>query len=599
MLRSNSSFFSGAGRPVLEIKPNSPFVVFHGKPHEAQPADLTGIVVLHSPESMTVKGVKITLTGTRKVSWSTITTVTPQPIVHKQVFLRETKNFLPAEWKGKAHKINSGEHIWDFKFTLPPNTPESVEGLGTSYIVYDLNAVVDRGYISKSLTAQTHIRVIRTLSNDRMASPPIEQANEDIWANKLAYKITIPQKNFIVGTSIPVDFVLVPLREGVKIKNSRLELLESRHLAYDYNSHRISHHHEVVVAQTESEGVPENSKCLVPANTDPEHMFDEAYRFKMTLDLPKSLKNCRQSVDADQIRISHKIKMYVNILNPEGHTSQLAIKNTVRLFISPNLPPNEDQSVVVDPALIAQVAAQDELGRNAPPLYGSHVLDELYNDIDPSGYMTPGGMLSMATSGTSTPLYAHSRTGSVEDLASLDAALNEEGTPSASALHNRLHNLSINPAQSNRSSRYAPNRNQSSGGSTPHLEPHSHSDPSAPPPNPESSSTAAYDYDMDALTRTPSYNTAVRTPARPVLERDLPSYEIATSRPSSPVRTPRSGQGSPIPRDESEAGRELDEETERNTVLNTGRGSPRRGGAGAGAGRSGEEGEGGGSGSGR
>lgn len=575
MLRTNSSFFSGASRPVLEIKPTSSFVVFHGTPSESQPADITGTVVLHNPEAMSVKGVRITLTGTRKVSWNTTTTVTPQPIVHKQIFLRETKNFVPPEWgKGKSHKINAGEHTWEFKFTLPSSAEESVEGLGMNYIVYDLHASVDRGYMSKALTAHSHIRVIRTIGQDAAALMPREQINEDIWANKLAYKLTVPQKDFIVGTSISVDFVLVPLKEGIKITTIKMELVESRHLFCDYAGRRIGHHAEVVVASMEGT-LPPDSKCLVPADTtDIDHIFDEAHRFTWKLNLPRTLKTCRQSVDTEHIRLSHKLRLYVNLLNPQGHTSQLLVKNSVRLFISPNLPPNEDQSVVVDDDVINSQAVRDVMTLNAPPEYGLHNLDRLYNDIDPSGFMTPGGVLSLANSGTTTPLYAHSRTGSAEDLTSLDAALNQQGGASAAALHHRLQNLSINNnGQNARSSRYAPNRHQSSGGSSPYVEYHPLFDPNVnlgvgyvPP---------ALDYDMDALTRTPSYNTAVRTPARPDLERGLPSYENATSRPPSP------GDGSPHRRgirDSLElAHRPLDEETVRNTVLNSRRGSPRRG----------------------
>lgn len=146
---------------------------------------------------MSVKSIKITLTGMRKVSyvitvfcptvaqylvliaisrWSTTQTVTPQPIVNKHRFLYTTINLFPADGKSnKAHKINAGTHEWDFKFTFPGNTEESVEGLGTNWIVYNLSASVERGYISKQLTASHHIRVIRTLGRDLMESVPMEQ----------------------------------------------------------------------------------------------------------------------------------------------------------------------------------------------------------------------------------------------------------------------------------------------------------------------------------------------------------------------------------------------------------------------------------------
>jgi hypothetical protein len=265
-------------------------------------------------------------------------------------------------------------------------------------------------------------------------------------------------------------------------------------------------------------------------------------------------------VDTENIRLTHKLRLYVNLKNPEGHTSQLLVKNHVHLFISPNLPPNEDQSVVVDNAIISQQAFQDEVNQNAPPTYGLHQLDELYNDIDPSGFMTPGGYHSMMNSGANTPFYAQSRRGSAEDLASLNAVANGGGA-SAAALQHRLQNLDI--SHHDPPTRFQPQRHHSSGDSTPANDAeHAYFD--LPPSS----------YDMDALARTPSYNTAVRTPGRTPMIADavLPSYEIATSRPSSPNRSRGSRGTTPSPARSLDT---LTEETERNTTLNSRRQSPR------------------------
>lgn len=497
--------------------------------------------------------------------------MTPQPVGQKTRFLHEVHNFLPSVdgSRNRTHKINAGYHEWDFKFTLPGNSEESVEGLGTNWIVYDLHATLDRGYISKQLTATSHIRVIRTLGRDSMESMPYEQINEDIWASKLMYKIILPQKNYIVGTSITADFTLIPLRKGVEISNIRMELVECRQLFCENSGRRISHQSDIIVEHKEAH-MPDNSAHLVPEGIeDPDQLFDESHRFTMTLDLPKSLKRCRQSVDTDFLRLTHKLRIYVNLLNPEGHTSQLLVKNQVRLFISPNLPPNEDQSVVVDHNIINADALRDEANQNAPPIYGMHQMDELYSDIDPSGFMTPGGPLSLANSGANTPLYGHSRSGSAEDLASLAGmAQSHHGGASATALQHRLSNLDLN--QRPRAARYAASRHHSSGGNTPYEEQHADYFPNT---------VNHHDYDMTALTRTPSYNTAVRTPPVARIPEGLPTYEYATSRPSSPgpsspAHTPRSGHSSPSPERHLDA---LDEETTRNTHLNSRRASPRRG----------------------
>ncbi|KAF1969340.1 carbon catabolite repression protein-like protein cred [Bimuria novae-zelandiae CBS 107.79] len=567
MPRAGGGVFGRNAASVLEIKPSSPFVVFYGEPSEAQNTELTGKLVLNNPESMSVKSIRMTLQGTRKVAWHTTNTVTPQPISQKHYFLNENLTLFPVDGsKNKAHKINAGTHEWEFKFKMPSTLDESIEGLPTNWIVYSLKATVDRGYISKPLTASSHIRIIRTLGRDLMESQPMEQINEDIWAQKIAYKITVPQKNYIVGTSITADYLLIPLRKGVEIANIKMELIESRQLFCEYAGRRVSHTTDVQVACTEGM-MPENSMNVVPEGVDDvDQLFDECHRFQMTLELPKSLKHCRQSVDTENIRISHKLRLYVNLHNPEGHTSQLLVKNHVHLFISPNLPPREDQSVSVDPEILSQQAVQDEVNQNAPPTYGLHQLDSLYNDIDPSGFMTPGAHASYGSSGANTPFYEQSTSGSAEDLASLDAIAG--GGPSSIALQNRLQDLDLNSHGSH--SRFAPTRHHSSGNSTPH------SRPNGVNQMPSSSyfDAATSDYDMEALSRTPSYNTAVRTPARTPISEDLPTYEIATSRPSSPSRTPTS-RGSASPAHSLDT---LREETERNTAINSRRESPRRSG---------------------
>lgn len=58
---------------LTEPRPDSPFVVFYGLPSEAQPAELTGKLVLTSAESMPVRSIKMTLCGMRKVSYGTTT----------------------------------------------------------------------------------------------------------------------------------------------------------------------------------------------------------------------------------------------------------------------------------------------------------------------------------------------------------------------------------------------------------------------------------------------------------------------------------------------------------------------------------------------
>lgn len=240
-----------------------------------------------------------------------------------------------------------------------------------------------------------------------------------------------------------------------------------------------------------------------------------------------------------------------------------------------------------------------EATQAAPPTYAEHQLDQMYRDIDPSGFRTPGGWHgSPNQSGFVTPYYAQSRRNSVEDLPSMDTVTGGNGA-SASQLHSRLTRLSIsqNNSYSSHISRNNSYSRHSSGTSTPHNG-YESSAPISPAGNDSSNSgnnsgrqshnsmhrprdSASYfppadslSYDMEALARIPSYNTALRTPLRTPVSEDLPTYAVATSRPASPVHEPpRPGQAhlrgsrdtTPSPTGSLAT---LTEETERNTAFN-------------------------------
>ncbi len=202
-----------------------------------------------------------------------------------------------------------------------------------------------------------------------------------------------------------------------------------------------------------------------------------------------------------------------------------------------------------------------DIVQHAPPLYGQNILDQLYADVDQSGIMTPAPQ-----SGMNTPFHGLSRTGSSENLASLDGVAHQNGAVPPAALSSRLQNLDLNATSRNSSFRRL---QANSGVNTPYGRPHADSeagyfDPqfnSAPHSNPLSRRTSEeedhqtpgtsnltsgqhtpdehVDYsELGDLARVPSYQTAVKTPIRGTLYNDaLPNYETAVSAPPSPERT--------------------------------------------------------------
>jgi hypothetical protein len=559
-------------KATLEIIPDSQFIVFNGTEHEATPVKLSGIVRFTAPEAMSILKPKVRLEGKRKISWWFMGGMSAGEVVDKRVFWNQ-EHKMGIE---STHKVKAGVIEWPFEFELDPSMPESVEGLRETFIVYHLHASVSRpGWNAKDVVAQEHIRIVRTLGQDSMEMTR-SRVNADIWANKISYSISIPSDAIVFGTSITADVELSPIKKGIRLGKVELRLMETvvkRIQASEVPDIRgdRSKSEESEVAKVDME-FPEHSRLTYEDETvDNPTMADEMYRFQATLPLPKSLNQCRQDVDSHQINVSHRFKLMVNIHNPEGHVSQLVCRLPVKLFISPNLPVDETNEVrgTLNGVSDAEINSA-ETSLTAPPEYGRHQLDQIFSGIDPAGYIT------RAPSGSATPagIYAGSRRGSHDNIASLNGVVDghvsppgansspgphNHGSALPSILHSRLADLqergpsSFQNHPSNLSNHHSP-----SGGNSPG--PHSPLSQSIPNSQPGSyfasigqspAHSAALsrrtsdddhtadihqaDYDVNNLSRVPSYGAAIRhSGAMTPFTEGPPSYLDATSRPPSP-----------------------------------------------------------------
>lgn len=109
-------------------------------------------------------------------SWLT-NAINPQQVLDKQVFFRKEERLLahPSLGSGQTHRIGPGNHEWRFSINMKGDLPESIEGLPSSYIVYELTAVLQKGYITGNMIVKKHIRVIRAMGRDALESIIFEQ----------------------------------------------------------------------------------------------------------------------------------------------------------------------------------------------------------------------------------------------------------------------------------------------------------------------------------------------------------------------------------------------------------------------------------------
>lgn len=219
---------------------------------------------------------------------------------------------------------------------------------------------------------------------------------------------------------------------------------------------------------------------------------------------------------------------------------QLRASLPISIFISPNLPFDEQGNVLNETS--AGETTEHCFGLIAPPGYGDHVLDQLYEHVDPAGFRTPG-----FGSGVSSPYFPHSRTGSSENLAAI--ARSAPVTPAA--LSSRLENMTLSSSQRNSSytSMYSGSSIASPGwlvmGAAGRWESQSASLTRRNSEEERSgrNSTEFADGDLiefKELNRVPSYATAVRTPARSRTQTGsglVPDYQTALSAPRTPPAT--------------------------------------------------------------
>ena len=360
----------------------------------------------------------------------------------------------------------------------------------------------------------------------------------------------------IFGCPIAINFSLIPHLKGLKIGHVVSELVESQEMTTDQiPQSRKEHQSTRTVAKDEYQ---------LPEDTQTEEINgQDGYVFTRVVHVPKSLRQCMQTVDVAGFRIKHRLKFVVNLINPDDHKSEVSDLSTtvivnadlqelratlpIHIFISPNLPLNENNDIVNQTPQTAQ--GVENLAHGAPPVYGEHQFDQLYGDIDPSGYITPA-----VGSGISTPFNSQSRSNSTENLSTLNNL--SPNVLSMTALHHQLDNVpNSGPSRltehragiagadagtaSNRSDMIAA---ESSVHHNREMDPSSHDQSHA------SSRRISGDVQLmtgihasqhielsdEDLSKVPSYGTALQTPAGTPFSESLPTYQKATNQPPRP-----------------------------------------------------------------
>ncbi|OAX77378.1 hypothetical protein ACJ72_08326 [Emergomyces africanus] len=449
-------------------------------------------------------------------------------------FFENTWSFKDAG-KNKLETMPAGNYEFPFDIILPGSLPESIEGLRDTWITYRFRAEIGRKY-ARDIIVRKPLRIIRTLDPSALELSHAMSV-ENIWPNKIEYSISTPSKAFIFGTSVQVDFRLLPLLKGLNIGTISTQLVENHDFVLnpdDAEAAQLSHKWTKVIL---------NDSCTLDQleKSQSLHGGTEGYEFSRVLDLPKSLSKCLQDTDTRGIKVKHKLKFRIQLHNPDRHISELRASLPISIFISPNLPIGDNNNLIDQSAQSAQRVVHT-MALQAPPLYGEHRFDQLYSELDSTGNQTPGN-----SSVPGTPLSFLSRNLSIENVNAMAASGHQDISPTA--LHTRLSNLHLNgsapftpppsePAESAADSSSQESQLLNFGDGTPSINlqspgivtPATSRRPSEDDNLPSGMATPNSQIsEVEHLSRVPSYATAVRAHLSTHYSEGLPDYQAATA----------------------------------------------------------------------
>lgn len=147
-----------------------------------------------------------------------------------------------------------------------------------------------------------------------------------MWPDKVDYSLSTPTKAVIFGTTVQVDFRLIPLLKGLKIGKIVTELKERQEVSIK-PPRAPKKRREITRLVTKDE------YCLAE-NVEPENIGgQEGYVFSRTLSIPQNLRKCLQSVDALGIRIRHSLHFTVQMHNPDEHVSEVSANLSLKTML--------------------------------------------------------------------------------------------------------------------------------------------------------------------------------------------------------------------------------------------------------------------------
>lgn len=199
-----------------------------------------------------------------------------------------------------------------------------------------MKATIDRGVLAHNVLARKHVRVVRTLDTAalelshemvRLSSKPLPrlpvqavdvvQAVENTWVDKIDYTLSTPTKGVIFGTAVQVNFRITSLLKGLRIGEVTTKINETQDMIIDMRRYARKTKVTRDVAEDKFDFPQDQETVLVDGQ--------DSWVISRQIPLPKSLRECLQTVDALGIKTKHNLLFNVKLINPDEHVSEVKI----------------------------------------------------------------------------------------------------------------------------------------------------------------------------------------------------------------------------------------------------------------------------------
>lgn len=278
--------------------------------------------------------------------------------------LNHTWTFLPKETK--LHVMNAGDYTYDFELALPGDLPESTYVPNFYTVQYQLKATIERSTFMPNLNLRKIIYISRQLLP---LTPeflePVAISNQ--WSNKLDYEITLPSKIYTHGDQIPITIRITSLTNSLRVRHLSCTLKEymicrAAGSAGILNTRPRAHGRVLFSTRDDKFGRVNNA-----ASTQAENFIE--WTKVQTIPLPTSVQDLQCDIQNEAIRIRHKIKFVLSLINADGHVSELraALPITICAVNNSGLPAYEEtwRSLPYDPAAFLALLYQSNNSGNS------------------------------------------------------------------------------------------------------------------------------------------------------------------------------------------------------------------------------------------